>query len=172
MQALAACIELADAWSLDNPEKHMSRLPVHQDGSCNGLQHYAALGGDMLGAEQVNLLPSERPQDVYEGVAEIVRGLVQRDAEAGDEIAQLLVGKITRKVVKQTVMTNVYGVTFVGARDQIEARLNDRGDVPEALVFKYVCVCFFFSRLAAQSAQVTSARLSLCLVYTSDAADD
>ena len=27
-------------------------------------------------------------------------------------------------------MTTVYGVTFVGARDQIEKQLLDRGDVP------------------------------------------
>lgn len=27
-------------------------------------------------------------------------------------------------------MTTVYGVTFVGARDQIEKQLKDRGDIP------------------------------------------
>ena len=32
------------------------------------------------------------------------------------EIAESLKGKVTRKVIKQTVMTSVYGVTFVGAR--------------------------------------------------------
>lgn len=44
-----------------------------QDGSCNGLQHYAALGRDSVGAASVNLLPSELPQDVYSGVAAQVR---------------------------------------------------------------------------------------------------
>ena len=33
-----------------------------QDGSCNGLQHYAALGRDVLGGRSVNVLPSEKPQ--------------------------------------------------------------------------------------------------------------
>lgn len=32
-----------------------------------------------------------------------------------------------RKLVKQTVMTSVYGVTYVGAREQIKRRLKDRG---------------------------------------------
>ena len=32
-----------------------------------------------------------------------------------------------RKLVKQTVMTSVYGVTFIGARQQISARLRERG---------------------------------------------
>mmetsp|Transcript_11809 Transcript_11809/g.47643 ORF Transcript_11809/g.47643 Transcript_11809/m.47643 type:complete len:339 (-) Transcript_11809:179-1195(-) len=39
--------------------------------------------------------------------------------------ARFLDGMITRKVVKQTVMTSVYGVTFVGARDQIKRRLEE-----------------------------------------------
>ena len=30
------------------PEADESNIPVHQDGSCNGLQHYAALGLDEL----------------------------------------------------------------------------------------------------------------------------
>lgn len=32
-----------------------------------------------------------------------------------------------RKLVKQTVMTSVYGVTYIGARDQIKRRLKERG---------------------------------------------
>ena len=47
------------------PTHHACRLPVHMDGSCNGLQHYAALGRDEAGGRAVNLLPSDAPQDVY-----------------------------------------------------------------------------------------------------------
>lgn len=43
-----------------------------QDGSCNGLQHYAALGRDQAGAEQVNVAPADVPQDVYSGTAKLV----------------------------------------------------------------------------------------------------
>ena len=43
-----------------------------QDGLCNGLQHYAALGRDWLGAKQVNLVPVDRPQDPYAGVAGMI----------------------------------------------------------------------------------------------------
>ena len=43
-----------------------------QDGSCNGLQHYAALGRDKAGAQSVNLWPYDRPQDVYSDVCELV----------------------------------------------------------------------------------------------------
>ena len=34
------------------PERYASSMPVHQDGSCNGLQHYAALLRDTHGATQ------------------------------------------------------------------------------------------------------------------------
>ncbi|KVH92612.1 hypothetical protein Ccrd_005344 [Cynara cardunculus var. scolymus] len=76
------------------------------DGSCNGLQHYAALGRDKLGASAVNLVKGERPADVYSGIA-------------------------ARKLVKQTVMTSVYGVTYIGARDQIKKRLQERSNIAD-----------------------------------------
>ncbi|OJJ51137.1 hypothetical protein ASPZODRAFT_55285 [Penicilliopsis zonata CBS 506.65] len=124
-QCLAACCELRNALRLDDPTQYLSRLPIHQDGSCNGLQHYAALGGDLTGAQQVNLEPSDRPSDVYTGVAEFVKASIAQDAAQGNALAQLLNGKVTRKVVKQTVMTNVYGVTFIGAMRQVRRQLAD-----------------------------------------------
>ncbi|KAJ5629407.1 hypothetical protein N7528_003064 [Penicillium herquei] len=124
-QCLAACCELRNALRLSDPLQYMSRLPVHQDGSCNGLQHYAALGGDSVGAQQVNLEPSDRPSDVYTGVSEYVKKTVAREAQQGHEVAKILDGKITRKIVKQTVMTNVYGVTFMGAVRQVRKQLVD-----------------------------------------------
>lgn len=122
-QALSVCFELAEAYKLDDPTKFVSHLPVHQDGTCNGLQHYAALGGDVEGANQVNLNPSDKPQDVYTYVAKLVETRVKADAEKGDELAIFLQDKIKRKVVKQTVMTNVYGVTFIGAIEQIRKQI-------------------------------------------------
>ena len=47
------------------------------------------------------------------------------------EIALKLKGQIKRKIVKQTVMTSVYGVTFVGARKQILKQLKDRDFLTE-----------------------------------------
>lgn len=35
------CTEIMKAINSGDPASFMSRLPVHQDGSCNGLQHYA-----------------------------------------------------------------------------------------------------------------------------------
>ncbi|KAK1752253.1 hypothetical protein QBC47DRAFT_390107 [Echria macrotheca] len=122
-QCLAACFELVAALESPDPTQYVSHLPVHQDGTCNGLQHYAALGGDTWGAQQVNLIPQERPADVYSAVAELINEIVDKDAANGVTLAKGIQGKITRKVVKQTVMTNVYGVTYVGAKKQVRRQL-------------------------------------------------
>ena len=124
-QCLATCIELKSALDLPDPTQFVSHLPIHQDGSCNGLQHYAALGGDIAGAKQVNLEPGDRPADVYTGVAELVKAEIREDAAKGHELAQALAGKASRKIVKQTVMTNVYGVTFLGAIRQVRKQVDD-----------------------------------------------
>ncbi|KAI9713575.1 MAG: DNA-directed RNA polymerase [Bogoriella megaspora] len=124
-QLLAACFEFTRALDSPDPTKFVSHLPIHQDGTCNGLQHYAALGGDKLGAAQVNLEPGDKPADIYSAVANMVREQTVKDADAGNEFAQMMREKITRKVVKQTVMTNVYGVTFVGAKEQVLRQLED-----------------------------------------------
>lgn len=125
-QALATCMEINDAYKLSNPEDYVSHQPVYQDGSCNGLQHYAALGGDIEGAEQVNLLPSDKPRDVYTHVAEIIRGKLREELKTEDNaMAKFFVENLNRKMVKQTVMTNVYGVTFTGATFQIDKQIKD-----------------------------------------------
>lgn len=122
-QCLAVCIEIRNAIESGNPSTFVSYLPVHQDGTCNGLQHYAALGGDSWGAKQVNLEPGDRPADVYTAVANLVKESIAHDKAAGNAMAIVLDGKVTRKTVKQTVMTNVYGVTYIGAKAQVRKQL-------------------------------------------------
>ncbi|KAK4598956.1 hypothetical protein RGQ29_016124 [Quercus rubra] len=131
-QCLAACINLSEALRNPSPETTISHMPVHQDGSCNGLQHYAALGRDKLGAAAVNLVAGDKPADVYSGIAARVLDIMRRDAEKDPASnpnalhARLLINQVDRKLVKQTVMTSVYGVTYIGARDQIKKRLKER----------------------------------------------
>ncbi|KAI0132665.1 DNA-directed RNA polymerase [Xylariales sp. AK1849] len=149
-QCLATCFELRAAMQLPDPTKYVSHLPVHQDGTCNGLQHYAALGGDVWGAQQVNLEPSDRPADVYSAVAELVKGIIAEDVKKGNPLAKAMDGKIARKIVKQTVMTNVYGVTFMGARTQVLKQIDaahpkiqaDTG-IPATLLASYVATQIF-----------------------------
>ncbi|KAK6087546.1 DNA-directed RNA mitochondrial polymerase [Seiridium cupressi] len=149
-QCLAACFEVKAAMELPDPTKYVSHLPVHQDGTCNGLQHYAALGGDLWGAQQVNLEPGDRPADVYSAVADLVRASIKEDVKTDNPLAKIMDGKITRKVVKQTVMTNVYGVTFIGARAQVQKQIEAahpqikaETGVPPILLASYVASKIF-----------------------------
>ncbi|KAF0919328.1 hypothetical protein E2562_029178 [Oryza meyeriana var. granulata] len=136
-QCLAVCINLTEALRSPSPETMISHIPVHQDGSCNGLQHYAALGRDKLGAIAVNLVAGEKPADVYTGIATRVVEIMKNDAlkdpatDPDAARARLLVDQVDRKLVKQTVMTSVYGVTYIGAREQIKKRLKERGVITD-----------------------------------------
>ncbi|XP_044528482.1 DNA-directed RNA polymerase, mitochondrial [Gracilinanus agilis] len=147
-QALACCMEIANAVRSPDPTAYVSHFPVHQDGSCNGLQHYAALGRDVIGATSVNLMPCDVPQDVYSGVAQLVEELRKKDAAEGRSIAQVLEGFINRKLVKQTVMTVVYGVTNYGGRLQIEKRLKELDDFPKEHIWE---ASFYLSQLVFSS---------------------
>jgi DNA-directed RNA polymerase, mitochondrial len=136
-QALATCVEILAAMECpEGPAAYVSHLPVHQDGSCNGLQHYAALGRDHEGGAAVNLVKNStgRPADVYSEVLKIVERHVATHAQYAEDdpdetrahqgqMARLVKPYVSRKVIKQTVMTSVYGVTRVGARLQVERQL-------------------------------------------------
>ncbi|ODV58170.1 DNA-directed RNA polymerase [Ascoidea rubescens DSM 1968] len=145
-QALATIFELSQALKLKDPTEFISHQPVHQDGTCNGLQHYAALGGDLEGARQVNLSPSVKPMDVYSYVAGLVQARVDEDVKNGKSQAALVQHSIKRKVIKQTVMTNVYGVTYLGATQQIAKQLTDEfGKDTAYFLSKYLAVHVFAS---------------------------
>mmetsp|Transcript_29541 Transcript_29541/g.71354 ORF Transcript_29541/g.71354 Transcript_29541/m.71354 type:complete len:1318 (-) Transcript_29541:310-4263(-) len=146
-QGLATCHEIINAIDSGDPESYMCSLPVHMDGSCNGLQHYAALGRDEVGGKAVNLLESDGPEDVYVGVMhEVIRRVAdeaasdvpfdtsdpssltrsQQIALKHNKAAKLVNGLIDRGVVKRTVMTSVYGVTYIGARQQIQEKIEEK----------------------------------------------
>ena len=201
-----------------DPATHVSHAPVMMDGSCNGLQHYAALGLDKEGGSSVNMVRAGKPQvsctakyhlsymafmirpmpkmssawlsdsafrvismlklatgwllfeckaryrsnddtqadflplirnlqrknvitssetmvcfhedfllhliklghhlqDVYSEVARLVKQSAKLDAVNGSILAQKLLPFLDRSLVKQTVMTSVYGVTMLGQSD-------------------------------------------------------
>ena len=119
-QALAAAFALCS----DDVAAH---LPVQVDGSSNALQHYGAMLRCEKTAPLVNLVPSDAPAKLYAIVADKLQRSIARHATKGEDAAIKLEGWITEKVIKQTVMTTVYGVTEVGARRQIHAHLKKAG---------------------------------------------
>lgn len=124
----------------------MSNLPLAFDGTCSGLQHFSALLRDEVGGFAVNLVPSDKVQDIYSIVADKVNVQLLKDAQTGTEdekkekdgivsykygtktLAQNWVafdrikfGKdgITRKVCKRSVMTLAYGSKQYGFKENL-----------------------------------------------------
>jgi len=79
---LAACneINMLDSWVLsgNHAEDFPSCLPVYIDGSNNGTQHLVAMSKDEVIAPLVNLVPSEKPGDVYMFIADHVIDEIDR----------------------------------------------------------------------------------------------
>lgn len=107
-QFLACCFELCRTDGL-------TQLAVSIDGTCNGLQHYSAIGCDAIGGRATNLIALPRPASIYKDVAKEVNRLIE---VAGETIP---LPKITHKIVKRGVMTLPYGLTTIGMRDQLIA---------------------------------------------------
>ena len=175
-QGLSTCIEIIQAIDSGDPESYMCSLPVHMDGSCNGLQHYAALGRDRVGGKAVNLCADEVPQDVYIGVMhEVIRRVGEEAARTLDfdtsdlsklskqqkeelkrnRAAKLVDGLIDRGVVKRTVMTSVYGVTYVGARTQITEKMQEKlegaGYDVDEIESEVFFACGFLAKITMQA---------------------
>src|SRR5690606_10428823 len=64
---------------------HECHLPIRVDGTCNGLQHLAALMRDPFTGALVNLTPGDKPADCYRRVATAVTALNE----------QVLAGELT-----------------------------------------------------------------------------
>jgi DNA-directed RNA polymerase len=145
-QALATIIELSEA----DGDDFISYLPVNMDGTCNGLQHFAAMCLDPVAAAAVNLLASDIPSDVYDQVAQRVIALVDEDRQRIPIDAAIRSGtdsrgkatywptphpchqwhgRIDRYTVKRATMTLPYGVTLEGMASQFVTDGHTKGMV-------------------------------------------
>lgn len=126
-QFLAVCFELHAV--ILNPD-YLSNLPVSVDGTCNGLQNFSAMLRDEIGGAAVNLVPSGKPQDIYQRVADVVRPKVEADAKGdGDnaEVARQWLGfGFDRKTTKRPVMVLPYGGTLFSSRSFVEDYINEK----------------------------------------------
>lgn len=117
-QFLAWCMEWAEYRR--DPQGFVSHLPVHLDGSCNGLQHFSAMLRDQRGAEATNLCDRDAPRDIYQTVADVVLRAL-RGPQEKREAADLLLGAgINRKTVKRPVMVLPYGGTRLTCHRYVE----------------------------------------------------
>jgi len=145
MQFLAFCFEWAQ-YKITG-EDTISHLPVAMDGTCNGLQHLSAMLLDERGGSAVNLLPAEKPADIYTEVRKEVEASIERDIAGTDEEKQAKArfwqGKITRSLVKRPTMTTPYGVSHRGVHEQLLGEAESLGllvgcAVPPRVMVEYL----------------------------------
>jgi len=113
-QCLAVIFELAKAFRGELTETY---LPVGLDGTCNGLQNFSAMLRDEVGGSATNLVPRDRPADIYTDVARVLYGKIKALSSEDDArrwiafCKRYFDGTIPRKLVKKPVMTLPYGST-------------------------------------------------------------
>ena len=122
-QFLAFCFEYEEATRVG--AEFRSRLPIARDGSCNGLQHFSAMLRDAVGGKAVNLVPQDKPADIYQEVADVSTDKLIALAKGGTEQAPAAMNwlklfyrlygenppRMKRKLPKKPVMTLPYGST-------------------------------------------------------------
>jgi DNA-directed RNA polymerase len=74
--ALAACFEWA-GYVMTGTE-FVSHLPIALDGSCNGLQNFSAMLRDPVGGKATNLIPQEKPADIYTQVMKVAAERIKK----------------------------------------------------------------------------------------------
>ena len=117
------------AWQQD-PDNFLSYLPCHLDGTCNGIQHLAALTRDSRAASAVNMLPGDRPQDMYTIVSEAVREKFSGFTDLIDIEFAIMWAQFgwDRNLVKRQCMTKAYGSTLHSCTAYTREYVRDRLD--------------------------------------------
>ncbi len=112
---LAACEEYY--FTCIDCSRHYTSLPVAVDATCSGLQILAGLARDASTARLVNVLPSEKPQDAYQVIANT----------SLPNIPKSLHSVWDRSKVKRTVMTVPYNAKPFSNRAYIRDALKEKG---------------------------------------------
>lgn len=109
-QFLAFC--RAASQYMNEGKTYVCQLPVVLDCTCSGIQHYSALLRSPEMAQLVNLMPSDKPQDIYSAVLEAVLQQLRKDAADGNPIAvSWLELQPDRSLAKPVVMTLPYSAS-------------------------------------------------------------
>lgn len=121
-QFLAFCLDYAGYCEYREEgrgNQYVSTLPVAMDGTCNGLQHFAALWLDPVGGEAVNVTPGAQPHDIYQAVANNVLDQLEKDNAEQLAAVWLTSGLVDRKLTKRPTMTFGYGSQQFGFTNQL-----------------------------------------------------
>lgn len=114
-QFLAACHEWANY--IDVGDEYVCSLPPQMDGTNSGVQHYSAASLNHSDGVMVNLVPNDKPQDIYQCVADNVLAKLR---ESNDDLAKLWLDfGVSRSTVKRNTMTYGYSSGKFGFAEQL-----------------------------------------------------
>lgn len=115
---LAWCYEYKAFADSDFSPDFITTLPLQSDCSNSGLQHYSAMMLDEIGGKATNLIPSNKPSDVYGLVAKKV---IMKLRDKDDELAKKWLDYgVDRKLCKKPVMCLPYSLTQYSCRQYLE----------------------------------------------------
>lgn len=123
---------MQEALELPNPEDYICHVPVAQDATCSGLQHFSAMLRDATGGEYTNLVDNgtDKKSDVYMKVA-VEAQQKFLSLEKDPVIQEYWKDKpISRSMAKRPVMTYVYGSTLKSTMEYVVQDMLSSGYMP------------------------------------------
>ncbi len=112
-------------------ENYICHIPVQLDGTNSGAQHYGAASLDDKESDLVNLIPRDRPQDLYKVVADMANKEIQKDLKSKRKFSPkftLTIGEMARRwekygvgrsECKRNTMCVLYSSKVYGLTDQL-----------------------------------------------------
>lgn len=137
-QATVAIMEYQKMCKSENRKAFRSNLVCHQDGTCNGLQHMAAITKNRATAITVNCVASsydDKPTDVYGLMAQSAAEVLERG-----ELYELVL-KYGRDMAKNPVMITGYGAgetTIIGNTAKYLAAKGEKTSLAEGIGKAYI----------------------------------
>lgn len=100
----------------------LTQLPIQMDGANNGGQHWAAIMRNYKLAVLTNLIKTDKPQDLYQHVADAATEFMSEHPENKwyPAFLEYWEGKLPRSVTKRSTMCDAYGLTFYGMQKYVK----------------------------------------------------
>jgi DNA-directed RNA polymerase len=100
----------------------LTQLPVQMDGANNGGQHWSAIMRNHKLAVLTNLIKTDKPQDLYQYVADAATEFMSEHPENRwyPAFLEYWNGELPRSVTKRSTMCDAYGLTFYGMQKYVK----------------------------------------------------
>lgn len=122
IQFISFCITLKN-YNKDN--NYLVKLPIFLDATCSGIQHLSAILQDIDMGTHVNLIKKSESEDVgdlYETVVNPINLAINKVGLDDSMYKELKNVKLTRQILKPSIMTQVYAVTVYGIFEQLKSQ--------------------------------------------------